>query len=109
VPDISYKPVEFQIRAEQMHQEAEFGVAAHWLYKSEGETRSDGEARLEWLRRLLARCEESVDHAAFIRQLHDQVSDDRLVMFGEDGQAVRLPVGATVDDFRWVKVSDDVG
>jgi len=108
VPDISYKPVEFQIRTEQMHEEAEFGIAAHWLYKSDQEAWSDGEARLSWLRGLLDQRQASVDHTAFIRQLHHQVFDDRLLVFGEGGQAVRLPAGAAVDDLEWIKLPADV-
>lgn len=106
VPEVSYKPVEFQIRTEQMHQEAEFGVAAHWFYKSDPEARSDEEARLTWLRRLLDQSQEFVDHDAFVRKLHHQVFGDRLLVFGENGQPVRLPAGATVDDLRWIKPSD---
>jgi GTP pyrophosphokinase len=103
VPDISYKPVEFQIRTEQMHQEAEYGIAAHWMYKGDQEAWPDGETRLGWLRTLLDQRQESVDHAAFVQQLHKQVFADRLLVFGEDGQAVRLPVGAAVDDLEWIQ------
>lgn len=102
VPEISYKPVEFQIRTQQMHKEAEFGVAAHWMYKNDQEALSEQETRLGWLRGLLNASQEPVDHDAFIRQLHKQVFGDRLLVF-QDGQVVRLPPGATVDDFTWIK------
>lgn len=108
VPEISHKPVEFQIRTEQMHQEAEFGVAAHWFYKSDQEAQPDEEARLGWLRGLLDQRQASVDHDAFIRQLHRQVFGDRLLVFGEDGQPVRLPPGAAVDDLRWIELPSRV-
>jgi (p)ppGpp synthase/HD superfamily hydrolase len=104
VPEVSYKPVEFQIRTAHMHQRAAFGVAAHWLYKSNKEPGSDEKATLEWLRGLLDQVDQSVDHAAFVRQLHRQVFDDRLLVFGEDGRVVRLPAGATVDDLQWIKL-----
>jgi len=97
-PDISYKPVEFQIRTEAMHQEAEFGVAAHWRYKSSAEMEADSASKLRWLHNLLAQQDESIDQAEFIQSLHRQVSDDRLVVFDGAGRPIRLPAGATVRD-----------
>jgi len=74
VPEISYKPVEFQIRTESMHREAQFGVAAHWSYKEKEEVVCTGEQQLAWLRNLLNhRREEAADHAEFIEHLHHQV------------------------------------
>jgi len=81
VPDVSSKPVEFQIRTEAMHREAEFGVAAHWLYKSEEEAQASRDEQLQWLRGLLPQHEEAASHAEFIEQLHRQV-------FGEASRAM---------------------
>jgi len=77
VPDISVKPVEFQIRTEAMHREAEYGVAAHWLYKDQAEAEAEDQRQLEWLRELLPNGKETFDHAAFVEHLHRQVYDDR--------------------------------
>jgi GTP pyrophosphokinase len=99
VPDLSYKPVEFQIRTAQMHREARFGAAAHWRYKINEETGLDGEARLQWLRGLLEQCEPALDHGAFLQQLCRQVLGDRLAVACGDGQVEHLFAGATVDDF----------
>lgn len=73
VPDVSLKPVEFQIRTLAMHREAEFGAAAHWLYKSESEALQASEQQAEWLRGLLAQREQATTHAEFIEQLCRQV------------------------------------
>lgn len=99
VPDISHKPVEFQIRTEAMNREAEFGIAAHWLYKSKDEAALNSERRLQWLRSLLPQHRRAGSHAEFIEGLHRQVFDDRLVVFDEAGRPVRLPADATVKDF----------
>ncbi len=99
VPDVSYKPVEFQIRTEAMHWEAEYGVAAHWLYKSAEEARVSSERQLQWLRSLLPQHERAADYAEFVEHLRRQVFDDRLVVFDGAGQPLWLPAGATVRDF----------
>jgi GTP pyrophosphokinase len=84
VPDLSYKPVEFQIRTVQMHREAQYGPAAHWRYKSAVETGAEAEARLKWLRSLLEEPEPALDHAAFMERLCRQMLGDQLVMLGKD-------------------------
>ncbi len=76
VPELSHKPVEFQIRTESMHREALFGVAAHWLYKSDEEARASGAGRLEWLRSLMAQRDRADSHAEFIQHLRQQVFDN---------------------------------
>lgn len=80
VPDISAKPVEFQIRTEAMHHEAEYGVAAHWLYKDQEETRTEGQEQLDRLRDLLSEENRDLNSEAFLERLHRRVSDDRLVL-----------------------------
>lgn len=73
IPDASIKPVEFQIRTEAMHRKAEYGIAAHWLYKNESEAKIEGQKQLEWLRSLLPSGEENASHAEFVDHLHQQV------------------------------------
>jgi GTP pyrophosphokinase len=109
VPDISAKPVEFQIRTEAMHREAEYGVAAHWLYKDHAWAAAENERQLERLRRLLPSDEDPPGHAEFIERLHRQVDDDRLVVFLRKERAIRLPAGATVGDLVRHLGADDNG
>ena len=99
VPGISHKAVEIQIRTELMHHEAQFGVAAHWRYKSEEQMALANEAQLQWLRSLLAQHERAFDHTEFLAHLRRQVLDDSLVVFDENGRQMWLPEGATVRDF----------
>lgn len=77
VPDLLYKPVEFQIRTFQMHHQAQSGAAAHWRYKIEEDREPEGEARLKWLCGLLDQREPALDRAAFVQRLYHQVFDDR--------------------------------
>lgn len=91
VPDVSVKPVEFQIRTEEMHREAEYGVAAHWLYKDVEEAEGENRRQLKWLRGLLPEGDAPIDHAAFVRHLHRHVYGDRLTIRGHDGEPPRLP------------------
>ncbi len=76
VPDISHKPVEIQIRTQAMHREAEFGIAAHWQYKSAEESHLDNNRQLQWLQKLLSHHEESTSHAEFIEHLRRQVAEE---------------------------------
>lgn len=77
VPDISRKPVEFQIRTASMHREAEFGIAAHWLYKNEEEAQIHSDRQLQWLRSLLSQRERVTSHSEFIEGLRQQIFGDR--------------------------------
>jgi GTP pyrophosphokinase len=99
VREISHKQVEFQIRTEAMHMEAEFGVAAHWLYKNRGDAADENQRQLTWVRGLTREHEGSIDHGAFLERLEEMVYRNEIVVFGDKGERVRLPVGATVSDF----------
>jgi len=90
VPDISRKPVEFQIRTETMHREAEFGIAAHWLYKSEAEAKVHSDRQLQWLHSLLSQRERAASHSEFIECLRQQVFGDRPARSADDGDAIKL-------------------
>ncbi len=95
---ISEKPVELQIRTEQMHMEAEFGVAAHWRYKSEQEAATEGARQMAWLRTLPRQHREASSHTDFVERLRRQVFEDHVVVFGPGGQRLRFPEGGTVAD-----------
>lgn len=99
VREISHKPIEFQVRTELMHMEAEHGTAAHWRYKSETRTADVDLQRMQWMRGLPQQHAEAPSSEAFVELLHRQVFHDHLVVFGKGGRIVRLTEKATVRDY----------
>ncbi len=99
IQGLSEKPVEIQIRTEAMHLEAEFGVAAHWRYKSEREAAEAGARQIAWLRSLPRQHRESRTHEDFVERLRRQVFEDQVVVFGPGGGRYQLAEGETVADF----------
>ncbi|NLJ91721.1 MAG: GTP diphosphokinase [Aeromonadales bacterium] len=97
------KTVEIQIRTEQMHQDAELGVAAHWKYKEgSGSSKGSGfEDKIAWLRKLLAWQEDMTDSGSLVEELRCQVFEDRVYVFTPKGEVVDLPLGATPLDFAY--------
>jgi GTP pyrophosphokinase len=100
------KTLEVQIRTEEMHRQAEFGVAAHWRYK-EGGKPLKGQARFEqkiaWLRELLAWRDEVADWKASARQAR---LDDTVYVLTPQGKVLDLPAGATPIDFAYTLHTD---
>ena len=96
------KSVEIQIRTQQMHQDAELGVAAHWKYK-EGTagSRSSYDEKINWLRKILAWQEDMVEQGSIIEELRSQVFEDRVYVFTPKGDVVDLPLGSTPLDFAY--------
>ncbi|GAA71938.1 GTP diphosphokinase [Pseudoalteromonas sp. SIMBA_153] len=97
------KTVEIQIRTHDMHQDAELGVAAHWMYK-EGALPGRGsgyEQKISWLRKLLQWQEEVVDGSDLAQELKNQVVEDRVYVFTPRGDIFDLPLGATPLDFAY--------
>ncbi|GAB3031598.1 GTP diphosphokinase [Bowmanella dokdonensis] len=96
------KAVEIQIRTQQMHQDAELGVAAHWKYK-EGSPggRSGYEDKINWLRKILQWQEEMAESGDLVEELRSQVFDDRVYVFTPKGDVVDLPLGSTPLDFAY--------
>jgi len=99
VRDISRKPIEFQIRTELMHIEAEHGAAAHWRYKSRANGPDSATSQTQWLQRLVGQHCKAQSADEFIRLLKRQVYEDQLVVFGRAGLIARLSGGATVRDY----------
>ena len=99
VREISHKPIEFQVRTELMHLEAEHGTAAHWHYKNESAAAERNHHRMQWMEGLVRQHRESASSEAFIERLHRQVFRDHLVVFGNGGRIVRLSEKATVQDY----------
>ena len=101
--------IEFQIRTPEMHQLAEAGVAAHWLYKADGETASAVQIKtLDWLKSLLDIQQQTGDSLEFIDHVKVDLYPDAVYVFTPKGQIRGLPRGATVIDFAY-SVHTDVG
>lgn len=102
-------PVEFQIRTSEMHQVAESGVAAHWLYKADEETFTDLQKRThQWLKSLLDIQHQTGDSLEFIEHVKVDLFPDAVYVFTPKGQIRALPRGATAIDFAY-SVHTDVG
>ena len=92
-------PFEVQIRTKEMHEIAEYGVAAHWKYKQNGQGAGD-EGRYEWVRRLLEN-QEDADAEDFIHSLKVDMFADEVFVFTPGGDVINLPAGATPIDFAY--------
>jgi len=97
------KPVEVQIRTQQMHDDAELGVAAHWRYKegSDGGKQGSYEEKIAWLRKLLAWQDDMTESGNLVDELRSQVFDDRVYVFTPQGDVVDMPQGSTPLDFAY--------
>ncbi|MGQ8367159.1 GTP diphosphokinase [Glaciecola sp. 1036] len=103
------KSIEIQIRTQQMHQDAELGVAAHWKYK-EGSAgkQANMDERVKWLRKILQWQEEMADSGDLLEEFRNQVFEDRVYVFTPHGDVIDLPSGATPLDFAYY-VHSNVG
>ncbi len=100
----SGKPIEVQIRTKEMHQRAEWGVAAHWAYKGAGESSSE----IDWLKRIIDWQEDISDPAQFMQSLKTDLEQDEVFVFTPKGRVITLPVGSTTVDFAYA-VHTEVG
>jgi GTP pyrophosphokinase len=100
----SGKPVEVQIRTQQMHEDSELGVAAHWKYKegsAGGKAASNYEEKIAWLRKLLAWQEDMSEGDDLVEEIRSQVFNDRVYVFTPKGEVIDLPAGSTPLDFAY--------
>jgi GTP pyrophosphokinase len=108
------KTLEVQIRTEEMHRQAEYGIAAHWRYKEVGEKRGEKrgsparaqgafEDKIAWLRQLLAWRDEVADWGQTTRQAK---LDDTVYVLTPQGKVIDLPAGATPVDFAYTLHTD---
>ena len=97
------KPLEIQIRTFAMHATAEFGVAAHWLYKQDG-----GGGQPAWVSRMMDWQRETHDPSEFLEALRSDLYSDEVYVFTPKGEVRDLPAGATPLDFAY-DVHTDVG
>jgi guanosine-3',5'-bis(diphosphate) 3'-pyrophosphohydrolase len=104
------RPLEIQVRTREMQEEAELGVAAHWLYKRERSARIQEEEWLAWVKQLVdthAAPEES-DAGEFMRTFRSDLFEDEVYVFTPKGEVRRLPAGSTPIDFAYA-VHTDIG
>ena len=105
-------PFEIQIRTEEMHRTAEYGVAAHWKYKESGEgaSVSGEEQKLSWLRQILEWQQDMSDDREFMSLLKSDLNlfSDTVFCFTPQGEVRNLPKGSTPIDFAYA-VHTDVG
>ncbi|PKO18305.1 MAG: (p)ppGpp synthetase [Chloroflexi bacterium HGW-Chloroflexi-10] len=95
------KPLEVQIRTNEMHQNAEYGIAAHWRYKERGPRDQTYEQRINWLRRLMEWRQDVEDAQEFVDGMKSDVFQDRVYIFTPRGDIIDLPSGATPIDFAY--------
>ncbi len=102
------KTLEVQIRTREMHENAEYGIAAHWRYK-EGAPRDENfERRIMWLRQLMEWMQEVDDAGEFVDSMKTDVFSDRVYVFTPNGDIIDLPAGSTSIDFAY-HVHTEVG
>ncbi|WP_186149525.1 RelA/SpoT family protein [Burkholderia gladioli] len=102
-------PIEFQVRTRKMHEIAEAGVAAHWLYKNGGADLNDVQMRAhQWLKSLLDIQSEAGDSSEFLEHVKIDLFPDAVYVFTPKSKIMALPRGATALDFAY-SVHSDLG
>ncbi|RZU65005.1 GTP pyrophosphokinase [Microterricola gilva] len=108
------RPVELQIRTQEMHQRAEFGVAAHWKYKEQLATGKPGSSALQndtdmaWLAHISDWQAETADPGEFLDSLRYEIGAKEVYVFTPKGRVIGLPAGATPVDFAYA-VHTEIG
>jgi guanosine-3',5'-bis(diphosphate) 3'-pyrophosphohydrolase len=95
------KPLEVQIRTPEMHQSAEYGIAAHWRYKEGSKPDQAFDQRVNWLRSLMEWRQDVDDAQEFVDGMKTDVFQDRVYIFTPRGDIIDLPAGATPIDFAY--------
>ena len=94
--------IEIQIRTEEMHRQAEHGVAAHWLYKENGRVNSKDLEQFSWLREIFERQGDESDSREFMHSLKMDLFKDEVYVYTPAGDVKELPEGATPLDFAFM-------
>jgi len=102
------KPMEVQIRTPEMHQNAELGIAAHWLYKEKNAVTDNYQQRVTWLRKMMEWRQDVDDAQEFVDGVKSDVFEDRVYIFTPRGDIIDLPRGATPIDFAYA-VHTEIG
>ena len=103
------EPFEIQIRTREMHEIAEFGIAAHWKYKEGSKTsNNEMEKKISWFRQMMEWQSDLKDPGEFMNSLKLDLFNTEVFVFTPNGQVVDLPVGSTPVDFAY-KIHSEVG
>ncbi len=105
------KPLEVQIRTQEMHRTAEYGIASHWRYKETRGTHQGGAAvvdEMAWMRQLLDWQKEAGDPGEFLDNLRYEMASREIFVFTPKGDIITLPAGSTPVDFAYA-VHTEVG
>ena len=94
-------PFEVQIRTRQMHEEAEYGIAAHWKYKTGEKAGQSIDEKLRWIAQLLESDENTRDPDEFIHSFKTDIFHDETFVFTPKGDVISLPQGSTTIDFAY--------
>lgn len=98
------RPLEIQIRTEQMHEVAEYGVAAHWAYKRgnfNGVEQTNSNEKLDMVREILELKDETQDASEFMKSVKSEIFSDRVYVFTPKGEVYELPKGSVTLDFAY--------
>ena len=101
------RPLEMQVRTREMHATAEYGVAAHWLYK-QGKSQAGDDEWTTWVKQLMDVESDESDPREFLKSLRTDLFEDEVHVFTPKGQVKTLPAGSTPIDFAYA-VHTDVG
>jgi len=102
------RPLEIQIRTEDMHENAEYGIASHWRYKEGGKVYDSYNERIDGLRRMMEWRTDVSDATEFVESMKTDVFQDRVYIFTPNGDIIDLPAGSTPIDFAY-HIHTDVG
>jgi GTP diphosphokinase / guanosine-3',5'-bis(diphosphate) 3'-diphosphatase len=102
------RPLEVQIRTPEMHQNAEYGIAAHWRYKEGTHRDKNYEQRINWLRNMMEWRADVNDAQEFVEGMKTDVFEDRVYVFTPRGDIIDLSAGSTPIDFAY-HVHTDIG
>ena len=94
-------PFEVQIRTREMHHIAEYGIAAHWKYKSGAQSKEEIDNKLEWISRLIDSENENLAPDDFMHALKIDIFHDETFVFTPKGDVIALPQGSTLIDFAY--------
>lgn len=101
-------PFEVQIRTQEMHMTAEYGIAAHWKYKLGINTKSSMDESLAWIRKMLENQADSHDPSRLIKDIKTDLSSDEVFVYTPRGKLINLPMGSTVIDVAYA-IHSEIG
>ncbi|MBE6540991.1 MAG: bifunctional (p)ppGpp synthetase/guanosine-3',5'-bis(diphosphate) 3'-pyrophosphohydrolase [Ruminococcaceae bacterium] len=94
-------PFEVQIRTREMHHIAEYGIAAHWKYKSGAKSKEDIDKKLSWIAKLIDTEDGAIDSEDFMHALKIDIFSDETFVFTPKGDVIALPQNSTLIDFAY--------